>query len=222
MAGVFIAFEGGEGAGKSTQSTLLAEALLRQDYRVVPIREPGSTPLGDYLRNYLIGDLPVSDIAELLMFEASRAELVAERIRPELETGAVVICDRFAGSTIAYQGYGRGLDLEKINLLNNLATDGLYPDMTILLDIDPAIGLERVNNRLFQLALPMGDAPDRFEEETMAFHERVRRGFLRQAERNLDTWKRIDANHSIDTVAAAIWAVVNPLLPSQDLRLETG
>ncbi len=222
MSGLFIAFEGGEGAGKSTQSTLLADALLRQDYRVVPLHEPGSTLLGDYLRNYLIGDLPVSDIAELLMFEASRAELVAERIRPELETGAVVVCDRFAGSTVAYQGYGRGLDLEKIHLLNNLATDGLYPDMTILLDIDPVIGLERVNNRLFQLALPIGDAPDRFEEETMAFHERVRRGFLRQAERNLDTWKRIDANHSIDDVAAAIWAVVNPMLPSQDLRLETG
>ncbi len=222
MSGLFIAFEGGDGAGKSTQASILADTLLKQDYRVVSLHEPGSTHLGDYLRNYLIGDLPISDTAELLLFEASRAELISERIRPELEAGAVVVCDRFAGSTIAYQGHGREMDSKKIRLLNNLATGGLYPDLTILLDIDPAIGLERVNNRLFQLALPIGDAPDRFEEETMAFHDRVRRGFLSERERNTETWKLIDANHTIDAVAAAVLTAVQPLLPHQSRGSQEG
>lgn len=212
MSGMFIAFEGGDGAGKSTQCKILVEALEQRGFRVALLHEPGSTELGDYLRRYLVGDLPISDMAELLLFEASRAELIADRILPELKTGAIVICDRFTGSTVAYQGHGRNIDLGNIRWLNELATGGCYPDLTLLLDIDPLIGLERAHNRLFQLALPIGDAPDRFEEEELAFHDRVRRGFLQQADSNSDTWRKIEGNQPIDVVADVVWSIVSTML----------
>ena len=218
MAGVFIAFEGGEGAGKSTQAAILEGALQREGYRTTLLREPGSTVLGDYLRQYLIGGQSISPLAELLLFESARAELMAERVRPLLESGGVVIADRFAGSTIAYQGYGRGIDLSWIEWLNDFATAGRYPDLTILLDIDPVIGLGRVNERQPQLALPFGDAPDRFEDEELSFHDQVRRGFLRQAEANITSWRQIEGNRSIDEVSAAIWREVCPLLTDDNLR----
>ena len=221
MSGLFIAFEGGDGAGKSTQANILAEKLSRQGFRSVLLHEPGSTTLGDYLRRYLIGDGPISNVAELLLFEASRAELMTDRIRPELEAGAIVICDRFTGSTVAYQGHGRGLDLEKIQWLNDLATHGRYPDLTILLDIVPAVGLERVHNRLFQLALPIGDAPDRFEDEELRFHDRVHRGFNRQADNNPKTWRKVEGNQSIGDVADVVWSTVYPMLPHLKVCSET-
>ena len=212
MSGVFIAFEGGEGAGKSTQAGILHDALQQNGYCAALLREPGSTALGDYLREYLIGGQPVSSLAELLLFEASRAQLITERIGPLLVDGAVVIADRFAGSTVAYQGYGRGIDLSRIEWLNDLATGERYPDLTILLDVDPLIGLERANSRLLQLALPLGDAPDRFEDETLAFHDRVRRGFLKQAEADGAPWRVIDGSRPIDEVAASVWRAVCPRL----------
>ena len=220
MSGVFIAFEGGEGAGKSTQASILRDALQREGYCTTLLREPGSTHLGDYLREYLIGERPISSLAELLLFEASRAQLIAERIEPLLNNGAVVVADRFAGSTIAYQGYGRGLDLQRIGWLNDLATGGLYPDLTILLDIDPPEGLERANRRKQeprqQLRLPLGDIIiDRFEGEATNFHHRVSHGFLQQAADNPDAWHVIEGNRSIDDVAAAVWAAVCPLLPAK-------
>ena len=220
MSGVFIAFEGGEGAGKSTQASILHDALQREGYCTALLREPGSTDLGDYLREYLIGERPVSPLAELLLFEASRAQLMTERIEPLLNHGAVVIADRFAGSTIAYQGYGRGVDLERIGWLNDLATGGLYPDLTILLDIDPPEGLKRANRRKQeprqQLRLPLGDiTTDRFESEATNFHYRVSRGFLQQAAANPSAWHVIEGNRSIDDVAAAVWAAVCPLLPAK-------
>ena len=212
MAGVFIAFEGGEGAGKSTQARLLEAMLQQRGYCPVLLREPGSTGLGEYLRQYLVAGQSLTPAAELLLFEAARAELMSEKIAPKLAAGAVVISDRFAGSTVAYQGYGRGLDLERIKWLNDFATGCRYPDLTFLLDVDPVIGLRRVNSRLLQLTLPIGDAPDRFEDEAMAFHDRVRRGFLKQADANPQTWRRIDAGRSIEAVAAQVWAAVVPLL----------
>ncbi len=220
MSGVFIAFEGGEGAGKSTQASILHDALRREGYCTTLLREPGSTSLGDYLREYLIGERPVSALAELLLFEASRAQLMTERIEPLLNNGAVVIADRFAGSTIAYQGYGRGVDMERIGWLNDLATGGLYPDLTILLDIDPPEGLKRANRRKQeprqQLRLPLGDAAaDRFEGEATNFHYRVSRGFLQQAAANPDAWQVIEGNRSIDDVAAAVWRAVCPLLTAR-------
>ena len=216
MAGLFIAFEGGEGAGKSTQAGILHETLKDKGYHSALLREPGSTELGDYLRQYLIGGQPVSALAELLLFEAARAQLITERIEPLLDAGAVVITDRFAGSTVAYQGYGRGIDLERIGWLNDFATGGRYPDITILLDIDPLVGLGRVNSRQLQLVLAFADAPDRFEDANMAFHDNVRRGFLKQLEANSDSWLLIDGGRTIDDVAAAVLSAVYDLLPAGD------
>lgn len=215
--GLFIAFEGGEGAGKSTQSSLLESRLRTQGHRVVLVREPGSTGLGDYLRAYLVSEEPIVPMAELLLFEASRAQLVTERVRPLLEDGAIVITDRFAGSTVAYQGHGRGMDLNQISWLNDVATEGLYPDLTILLDVDTAVGLGRANRRQLQMALPMSGAPDRFEDQTSRFHEDVRRGFLAQAEADSDHWLVVDANRSIDEVSSSVSTAVSGLLASRSL-----
>lgn len=215
MSGVFIAFEGGEGAGKSTQARCLESYLCARGYNAVLVHEPGSTRLGDYLRAYLVNDEPIVPSAELLLFEASRAQLVQERIRPLLDDGAVVIADRFAGSTVAYQGHGRGIKLDRIQWLNDFATGQLYPDLTILLDIDPLIGLERVNSRQLQLSLPIADAPDRFEEEIMVFHDNVRRGFLEQAESDPDHWHIVDGHHSITQVSTAVRAAIEGLLTAK-------
>ena len=216
-SGLFIAFEGGEGAGKSTQAAMLESALDAEGYNAVLVREPGSTNLGDYLRAYLVEKEPIVPLAELLLFEASRAQLVSERIRPLLDEGAVVIADRFAGSTVAYQGHGRGMDLERIGWLNEVATGGLHPDVNLLLDIDPVIGLGRANRRQLQLALPMASAPDRFEDETTRFHDNVRRGFLDQAETDPDRWRIIEGNQPMPDVSAAVWRSVASLLEARDL-----
>ena len=216
-SGLFIAFEGGEGAGKSTQAAMLESALDAAGYNAVLVREPGSTNLGDYLRAYLVDKEPIAPLAELLLFEASRAQLVTERIRPLLDEGAVVIADRFAGSTVAYQGHGRGMDLERIGWLNEVATGGLHPDVNLLLDIDPVIGLGRANRRQLQLALPMASAPDRFEDETTRFHDNVRRGFLDQAETDPDRWRIIEGNQPVPDVSVAVWRSVASLLEARDL-----
>lgn len=208
MPGLFIAFEGGEGAGKTTQAGLLEVELCKHGRRPVLVREPGSTPLGDYLRQYLVNQHPLSPLAELFMFEASRAELMREVIEPELAAGAVVIADRFAGSTLAYQGYGRGIDLATISMLNEIATDGRYPDLTLLLDIDPAIGIGRVQGRQLQLGLQYGDEADRFEDQALSFHDDVRRGFRQQAADNPGVWELVEANRSIENVAANVWSLV--------------
>ena len=215
MPGVFIAFEGGEGAGKSTQAGLLKSHLQAEGRDPVLVREPGSTGLGDHLRKYLVAREPIAPLAELLLFEASRAQLVTERIRPLLDEGTVIIADRFAGSTVAYQGHGRGMDLQQISWLNDLATGGLYPDLTILLDVDPAIGLGRANRRQLQLALPISSAPDRFEDETSRFHENVRRGFLAQAEADAERWTVVDANRAIDEVSESVQTLVADLLTAR-------
>ncbi len=215
MPGIFIAFEGGEGAGKSTQAGLLKSYVRAEGRDPVLVREPGSTGLGDHLREYLVAREPIVPLAELLLFEASRAQLVVERIRPLLDEGAVVIADRFAGSTVAYQGHGRGMDLKQIAWLNDLATGGLYPDLTILLDVDPAIGLGRANRRQLQLALPISSAPDRFEDENARFHENVRRGFLAQAEADAERWAVVDANRAIAEVSASVQVLVQDLLATK-------
>lgn len=215
MSGLFIAFEGGEGAGKSTQARRLHLRLAEAGYHPALLHEPGSTELGDYLREYLIARRPLCANSELLLFAAARAELMATIIAPRLAAGAVVIADRFAGSTIAYQGYGRGLDRAEIDRLNDFATAGRYPDLTILLDIDPQTGLQRVRARQLQLDIGAGDAYNRFESEELAFHHTVRRGFQQLAQTRPDTWQPIDANQSIEDIAAQIWNAVAPLLPPQ-------
>ncbi len=215
MTGVFIAFEGGDGAGKSTQANLLEAALSQRGYASVLLREPGSTELGEHLRGYLVAGRERSAEAELLLFEAARHELMSEKIRPQLDAGAVVIADRFAGSTVAYQGYGRGLDLQHIQWLNDFATGGQYPDLTLLLDVPPPIGLERAKNRRVQLTLPLVGDSDGFEDEDLAFHQRVRQGFQRQADDSPERWRVIDGGLSIEEVAAKVMTAVDPLLDQQ-------
>ena len=203
--GPFITFEGGEGCGKSTQSRLLLKKLERQNIPVVLTHEPGGTALGNELRRALKrrwGSF-ISPRAELFLLAASRAQLVAELIRPALEEGKVVLCDRFTHSTMVYQGYGRGLDFTAIKMVNNMATRYLNPDLVILLDISPEQGLARKQS-----------LKDRFELEDLSFHQRVREGYLKMAAAEPDRWLVIDASLPKGKIAKTIWARVSRLLPN--------
>ena len=218
---LFISLEGGEGCGKSTQAEILAQRLKQAGLRPVLVHEPGTTPLGWYLREWLKRqrrkkEETISHAAELFLFAAARSELVAKVIRPELERGnAVVIADRYADSTTAYQGYGRQLPQREINLLNGLATDGVMPDLTFLLDCPPLEGLQRVGSVQTRLPLDSGEASAasrmdeegtrRFEEESLEFHERVRAGYLEIADRDPERWRVIDATRPIEEVGHAVW-----------------
>lgn len=196
-AGCFVTLEGGEGAGKST---LLRELARRAgDAReVVTCREPGGTALGERLRTALFatvdGEHPPTPEAELLVFNAARAQLVAEVIRPALERGALVICDRFADSTVAYQQHGRGLDAATVAAVNAAATGGLQPDVTFLLDLEPEQGFARSAHRT-----------DYVERETIAFHRRVRRGFLELAAAEPERWVVLDATRPPLQLSDAAW-----------------
>jgi dTMP kinase len=203
--GPFITFEGGEGCGKSTQSRLLVKKLEQQNIPVVLTHEPGGTALGNELRKTLKRkrDSSISPHAELFLLAASRAQLVAEVIRPALTEGKVVLCDRFTHSTMVYQGYGRGLDFTAINMVNNMATGNLNPDLIILLDIPPEQGLAR--KRSLQ---------DRFELEDLSFHQRVREGYLKMAAAESDRWLVIDASLPKGKIAEIIWDRVSQLLPN--------
>jgi dTMP kinase len=175
MPGLFITFEGGEGSGKTTQLRPLLAHLRSAGRGVVVTRDPGGTPIGKQIRAMLLDrdSTRMAPTTELLLYEASRAQLVHEVIRPALAAGRVVLCDRFTDSTVAYQGYGRGLDLHCIARLNTLATGGLQPDLTFLLDLDPAVGLLRATQRMGERQAQL----DRIEGEVLAFHQRVRTGY---------------------------------------------
>jgi dTMP kinase len=203
--GLFIAFEGGEGCGKSTQSELLLKKFHQQNIPAVLTHEPGGTALGNELRRALKRERGsfISPQAELFLVAASRAQLVAEVIRPALEEGKVIICDRFTYSTLVYQGYGRGLELSFVETVNNIATQNLKPDLTILLDISPEQGLAR-----------KGSLRDRFELEDLSFHRRVREGYLRMVAAESERWLVIDASLPKEKVAGIIWDRVSKLLPS--------
>jgi len=203
--GLFISFEGGEGCGKSTQSRLLLKKLEQQNIPVVLTHEPGGTTLGNELRRTLKKerDSSISPQAELFLLAASRAQLVAELIRPALEEGKVVLCDRFTHSTMVYQGYGRGLDFTAIKMVNNMATRYLNPDLIILLDISPKQGLARKQS-----------LKDRFELEDLSFHQRVREGYLKMAAAEPDRWLVIDASLPKGKIAEIIWDRVSRLLPN--------
>ena len=211
---LFITFEGGEGSGKTTQAALLAERLRETGREVLEVHEPGSTPLGKYLRRWLKeGRDPLTAEAELLLFAAARAQLVRRRLRPALERGAVVVCDRYADSSEAYQGHGRGLDLDRVRMVNDLATGGLHPHLTFLLDCPPEVGLRRH-------AGDRSDAPrDRFEGEGLSFHRRVREGYLEMAQAEPNRWRVLDATRPPQEVARQVWCIVRPLLvPQEDVR----
>lgn len=210
MTGRLITFEGPEGGGKTTHIARLTAFLESKGIRVVKTREPGGTRLGEAIRAMLqhdaAGETP-SPRAELLLFLASRAHLVDSVIKPALAEGAWVLCDRFSDSTLAYQGYGRGLDLAEIRALDAFARGGLAPDMTFLLDVSPEESHARVRSR-------GGEAPDRFEREHEAFHARLREGFHALARENPDRIRMVDAAEPVEVVAAAIQNHVNPLLPA--------
>lgn len=199
--GRLITFEGGEGTGKSTQIALLADALEAQGYAVRTLREPGATAVGEAVRAILLdaAHADMSPRAELLLYEAARAQLVDAVIRPALEAGEVVLLDRFYDSSTAYQGYGRGLPLAEVSALNGAATAGLVPDLTLVLDIDPEEGLRR--------ATAHGGA-DRLESETLEFHRRVRAGYQAIAAAEPDRVLLIDADGTPDEVAERVRGAV--------------
>ena len=202
--GLFITFEGGEGCGKSSQSRLLYRRLTRLAIPALLTHEPGITNLGKKITRLLkwSRNIAISPVAELLLFNASRAQLVTEVIQPNLEKGTVVICDRYADSTSAYQGYGRGLELEMVKTVNRIGTQGLAPDLTILLDLAVEEGLARKQDK----------KPDRFETENLGFHRRVREGYLKMAKAEPGRWLVIDSTKSKEDIAGIIWQRVSKLL----------
>lgn len=201
---LFITFEGGEGSGKSVQARALCRRLSRLAIPAILTHEPGVTSLGRKIAHWLKWgkDIGISPPAELMLFNASRAQLVNEVIKPNLQSGKVIICDRYADSTIAYQSYGRGLDLTMVKAVNEAAVQGVKPDLTILLDMPVEAGLARKKDK----------KPDRFEQENITFHRRVRQGYLDLARAEPDRWLVIDAAKSKEAIAEIIWQKVNQLL----------
>ena len=204
--GNFITFEGGEGCGKSTQQRLLTRRLEAAGLTVRSLREPGGTIVGEAVRSVLLDPehSGLDATAEVLLYEAARAQLVAEVIEPALEAGEIVLCDRYFDSSTAYQGHARGLPLDQIESLNRIATGGLLPDRTLLLDIDAVLGIQRATS----------NGADRLEAEDIAFHERVRAGFLQIAAENSDRVRVIDASGEVEDVAVRVADAVTDLLPA--------
>lgn len=195
--GLLVAIEGNEGSGKSTQARRLAEAIEGDGHPVALVHEPGSTPLGDHLRAYLKEKHPIVPTAELLLFAAARAQLVETVIAPALAEGTHVVADRFLGSSVAYQGYGRQLDLHMVGRINAAATSGLTPDITLWLDIDPAYGIARADADA--RSPERRPAARRFEDMPLDFHLRVAQGYHAQAED--PTWRRLDAHRGQAAIA---------------------
>lgn len=203
MLGLFITFEGPEGSGKSTQIRLLSEALMQRGLAVVATREPGGTRIGNAIRSLLLdpAHTEMSPRTETLLFQAARAQIVDEVIRPALAAGQVVLCDRYADSTLAYQGYGHGQTLAPLQQLGDYATGGLTPALTIYLDIDVRTGLERKRTGA-------ADEWNRMENHALAFHQRVRAGYLALANAAPARWLVIDAAQPIAAIHAQILACV--------------
>ena len=199
---IFIVFEGGDGSGKSTQARNLSQRLRRRSIPVLLTREPGGTPSGESIRRLLKGQHSLRPMSELLLFEAARAQLVESVIRPGLDGGTAVICDRYTASTVAYQGHGRGLDLALIQQLNEMATGGLVPDLTVLLDLSPLVGLSRRR--------PAGSDP--FESAPQEFQSKVREGYLAQAAEAPERWLVLDGSRPQSELSREIWTKVQPLL----------
>ncbi len=211
MKGVFITFEGTEGCGKSTQVRLLAERLTALGHRVRTPREPGGTPVGEEIRHTLKhspNNHAMTAEAELLLMNASRAQLVREVIRPALEAGEIVVCDRFYDSTTAYQGHGRQLNLEAVRAIIEFAVGGTKPDLTLFLQVPPEVSAARLQSR--QSALP--PVRDRIEEADQDFFERVAQGFSIIAAREPQRVKVIQGAQPAEAVSDAIWKQVQPLL----------
>ena len=209
MRGKFITFEGPEGSGKSTHIRLLAQRLRAEGRTVLVTREPGGTPLAEKIRGLVreeLDDPPVTR-SEVLLFLAARAQVVSQVIRPALARGEWVLCDRFADSTFAYQGYGRGIDVGLLRNFNDFATEGLVPDLTILLDVP----LEVSRSRLAARQAATATAADRIEQAGTMFHRRLREGFLELAQAEPKRFAVIDSSGGVEQVAAAVAAAVGRL-----------
>ena len=202
--GLFITLEGGEGSGKSTQAQDLKELLEAKGFTVTLTREPAGCPLGRRVRELLSDpSLRLDPRSELFLFEAARAQHVAEVIRPALERGDIVICDRFSDSSVAYQGYGRGLRLDDVRLANSIATRGLVPDLTVFLNVPVETGLGRKVGE---------DAPDSIGQEQAPFHERVRQGYLAMAAQEPNRFLVRDGMLAPEEITRTIWRWLEPLL----------
>jgi len=210
--GLFITFEGTEGCGKSTQVELLARQLRALGHRVRVLREPGGTPIGEEIRHTLKhsqNNAAMTPEAELLLMNASRAQLVREIIRPALATGEIVVCDRFYDSTTAYQGYGRELDLSLVKSVIDFAVGDTRPDLTLLLQVPPEISAERLRSR--QSTLPF--ARDRIEEADQKFFARVAEGYKALAAAETNRIRVVDSAGPVENVSAKIWEIIQPILP---------
>ncbi len=199
---MFITFEGPDGSGKSTQLRMLAAALREEGRDIVTTREPGGTEIGDQIRAVIMNmkNKAMDPRTELLLFNASRAQLVEELIRPSLAAGKIILCDRYADSTMAYQGYGHGLDKDELRRLLNFATGGLKPDLTLLFDISAEAGLKR--------RLSNHDEWNRMDDYALQFHERVRGGFLELAAADPERWVVIDADRDPGVIHAEVLDIV--------------
>jgi len=204
--GLFVTFEGIEGSGKTTQMDL-AEAVLRdKGARVFRTREPGGTQIGERIRSVLLSpeSRGMDFMTELLLIEACRAQLVRQQLLPQIEGEGIVLCDRFTDATLAYQGYGRGMDMGLIEELNQVAAAGICPDLTILLDCPVGIGIDRIRRRAS--SQQKGNGPDRLEGEERGFHERVRTGYLELARKSGGRIRVVDSTGGVDAVQEKIFA----------------
>lgn len=212
--GFFITLEGPEGSGKTHQLPELVDFLRSQGYTVLATREPGGTPIGDQIRGVLsdLTNTAMQPRTEILLFQASRAQLVDQMILPCLNDGGIVVCDRYADSTLAYQGYGHRIDLVQLQSIVNFATQGLKPDLTLLLDIDVSEGLKRK---------AQGGEWNRLDAYDLEFHERVRQGYLELARKEVGRWVIIDAGLPPRQVQSAMQAVIRKRLQEERLEVES-
>ncbi len=206
---MFITFEGPEGSGKTSQIVPLAAFLREQGYSNITTREPGGTEIGDQVRAILtnLDNTSMHPRTEILLFLAARAQLVEQCIRPALSQGSVVLCDRYGDSTLAYQGYGHGTDLDRLRQMLNFATGSLWPDLTLLLDIDPEQGLKRKRS---------GGEWNRLDAYNLAFHQRVRQGYQELAWQEPQRWVVVDASQPFDILQQQIRQIVLDRLSSRD------
>lgn len=227
---LFITFEGPEGSGKSTQARDLYEHLQGRGFPVILTREPGGTRIGDLIRRILLDfqHTEMGPATETLLFSAARAQLVSEVIRPYLDLGGIVLCDRYADSTYAYQGYGLGRDLDELRTITSAATAGLLPDLTVYLNLPAAAGLARKRRARERIeeqrppVLPVAGLPspkgytavewNRLDARELAFHQQVERGYRELIDREPDRWRVVEAERPLETIADEIRAIVEPLL----------